>query len=302
MNGVRDCKGGVCVGVDAVVNNAGIDNAIKSIQKIFAKSMLGGGWGWNNTIGAYVKDLTAEWDITDDLEGTKTKPPTVSDISISPDTGKGSVASVLKFYAWADDNHMPLKKITIDWGDGQSIVSGGDGSYYQNRKDECRKRCDAPDEDWDGLACYNDGGSNCMLTPPSSSGRPIFAPGTCRLQFGDSDDACEDKPFEFSHVYGCSAGRLESLDACEFEVGGNNIVNSPCKYYGNCYFRPKVQVLDNWGWCNGTCKNSYHPGHVGEEWIDKGCYDGMGEFECYRKTLGEDNPYTYYSGNIIVTP
>jgi len=68
-----------------------------------------------------------------------------------------------------------------------------------------------------------------------------------------------------------------------------------------CVFIPKVQVLDNWGWCNGTCLGG--PG-------GDGCYNGEGNEglpidqqvdECdsgYQK----GDPWTEYKGQIIVIP
>jgi len=44
--------------------------------------------------------------------------------------------------------------------------------------------------------------------------------------FGNSAAACQEDYFTFKHVYSCSSG--------------------------TCTFIPKVQILDNWGWCNGS--------------------------------------------------
>ena len=255
------------------------------------------------------------WDITHDLAGTNTKPPTVSIVDVTPKSGKGAVGVKLTFHAWADDNHMPLKKITIDWGDGQSIVSGGPGSYYQNRKPECADRCDAPEEEWDGLICSNadKGEDDCSVV--CSLGRVNYAPadvpceisgfevckvatnksscekdysGVCRRHFGDSDEACEDKPFEFSHVYGCAAGG-GTLDDCQASGKTYNCYDANMK---QCVYKPKVQVLDNWGWCNGTCDS-----RSGE-----GCYDASerdGTDECSEEAYPH---WTEFGGNIIVEP
>jgi len=287
--GANVCQGGVCVGVDAWVENITIESAKNSIQALFAKSM--GIWVFDNSnyveksndnIPASSPSEKYKWDITHDLAGTKTKPPTVSDMSINQTNGDKSLPVILKFYAYADDNHMPLKKITIDWGDGQSIVSGGPGSYYQNRKIECNdtskdkiKRCD------DGAECESSCGDNSI----------------CRARFGDSKEACEARPFEFSHVYSCNQDIIRSLPSCKFVEG--NVTNSPCGYYTRCYFRPKVQVLDNWGWCNGTCDNPNNLDGVG-------CYDGSNRVPIWADECDPEDDYyshwTEFGGNIIVTP
>ncbi|MFA7314371.1 MAG: hypothetical protein WC025_00365, partial [Candidatus Magasanikbacteria bacterium] len=85
-----------------------------------------------------------------------------------------------------------------------------------------------------------------------------------------------------------------------------------------CVFKPAVQVLDNWGWCNGSCV-------VGYNWdISSGKADPIGNpvEGCYTKKVynndpvrGKDqcdpslggssiseNPWKRYNGAIIVIP
>ena len=71
--------------------------------------------------------------------------------------------------------------------------------------------------------------------------------------------------------------------------------------YKKCVFKPKVQVLDNWGYCNGTCDGSS---------VYEGCYnDTSGKKltveQCDYKDANEDadlNPWTEYKGQIIIIP
>ncbi|MBI5230253.1 MAG: hypothetical protein HY981_03085 [Candidatus Magasanikbacteria bacterium] len=45
--------------------------------------------------------------------------------------------AALSFYGFADKNHMPLRRIAIDWGDGGDIVGSGETSpvnYYKNKR------------------------------------------------------------------------------------------------------------------------------------------------------------------------
>ena len=61
-----------------------------------------------------------------------------------------------------------------------------------------------------------------------------------------------------------------------------------------CVFKPKVQVLDNWGWCNGTCdgENGCYGSSLGNERPDNQC-DGEGD---------DSDPWTEYNGYIIIAP
>ena len=73
-----------------------------------------------------------------------------------------------------------------------------------------------------------------------------------------------------------------------------------------CVYTPKVQLLDNWGWCNASAVGG-----------NAGCYDfGKGVFGCYadwkeKSTPFKDmdfckintiNPWTSFAGKVIVLP
>ncbi|MBI5023309.1 MAG: hypothetical protein HZC05_04100 [Candidatus Magasanikbacteria bacterium] len=94
-----------------------------------------------------------------------------------------------------------------------------------------------------------------------------------KIHFGDSSDACEEGFYQFTHIYECVSGGA-----------GWDAVFSSCK------FTPKVQVLDNWGWCNGTCKTND---------VSGGCWQGEGENTCDKD---KSQPWTPFSGQIIITP
>ncbi|MBL7141515.1 hypothetical protein ISS21_00220 [Patescibacteria group bacterium] len=74
--------------------------------------------------------------------------------------------AILRFYAWADGDHMPIRNITVDWsgwGETGWSVGEGVGMKAKNHKDACT-------------------GTN----------------------FGDSSDACVEDYFQFSYIYRCS--------------------------------------------------------------------------------------------------
>ncbi|MFB6182204.1 MAG: hypothetical protein ABEJ24_04905, partial [Candidatus Magasanikbacteria bacterium] len=67
-----------------------------------------------------------------------------------------------------------------------------------------------------------------------------------------------------------------------------------------CVYRPKVQVLDNWGWCNGSCDSD------GDGNLDPGCYNDYSNpqrslCDNPKKQLNQD-PWTRFKGKIIVIP
>jgi hypothetical protein len=110
--------------------------------------------------------------------------------------------------------------------------------------------------------------------------------------------SCDNAYFRFDHVYQCLQG-------------GTGWVTSTCpdanmntKYGGCCVFQPKVQVKDNWGWCNGTCPGPDELG--GPSPGDTGCYDknwdnNKGD-ECGDVNSLTNHPYTQFSNSIIIAP
>lgn len=149
--------------------------------------------------------------------------------------GGGVKFAVLKFFAAADDNQMPIKSVTVDWGDG--TVQGPFPGLYKNHRG------------W-----IIAGAAPVSLCDGSG--------------FGSSKDACDDSaPFTFTHSYTCAGP-------------------APCA------FKPKVQVKDNWGFCNGVCGGAASPGGTR-------CYEDIPINEC---DIGNNQPWTSFSKQIILAP
>lgn len=140
--------------------------------------------------------------------------------------------STLRFYAWASHNQMPLRSVSINWGDGQTQTIA-DG-MMKNRKPYCgvRKECvtttrssQLPNEkiDSNGLTCNTDndcpvGGGSCQAIGTCKENSNITCStdahcrttdgsrDTCeiRTMFGNTQEACEENYFEFTHVYACT--------------------------------------------------------------------------------------------------
>ena len=251
--------------------------------------------------------------------------------------GRGSFSATLNFFAFADDNRMPIRNVIVDWGDG--LVTNDNptnpSGLYKNRKPYCDNSntlsppsvglCNTPNGP-SGLTCERDAdcpaelmgntpGDIC-LTARDASG----APGLLNLRtdrysaprFGNAPRACVPEPFEFIHTYLCQqsvvdaaaanpsaansfARQVHTLDPAMQDrlivqgVGPDDFV---------CVYKPKVQVRDNWGYCNGVCGGASSPGGTQ-------CY-GVGSGltrECnYSNGIAQNNPWTEYIGEIIVIP
>jgi hypothetical protein len=173
----------------------------------------------------------------------------------------GQLRATAQFFGTADKNSGPIEKVIVDWADGRDVSGNTTGSYKNHLGRE---------------ACNN-------------------------IDFAHSTDACTDRYFSFSHLYVCNRDRLPetctdssnpgsngcyALNSCPEDVNGGVDGPGSC-----CVFNPRVQIKDNWGWCNGTC-----PGGAGP--TSNGCYLD----ECDTSTTSTINPWTYFAGRVIVVP
>ncbi|MBI4591961.1 hypothetical protein HY733_00750, partial [Candidatus Uhrbacteria bacterium] len=174
---------------------------------------------------------------------------------------EGSERVTVSFYTYADNEQMPIRRIVVDWGDDFTGI-GGDlswptGSYSGST---------APDNFYKnhrGLDTTSDS-EQCTESP---------------IEFGESTNACSSSYVSFTHDYTCTTGRLSQLQSagddvfgdreCAFDSDTGRLLNSPCYSGEYCVFQPRVHVMDNWGWCTGTCT-------AGADDTD-GCYTGVTE-------------------------
>jgi len=177
----------------------------------------------------------------------------------------GQYVATMRFFGTADKNAGPITAVTVDWGD-HGDQSGTRNARYRNHLGRD--------------ACNN-------------------------TDFAHSTDACTEDYFEFTHTYKCPRDgtgiddctsdtdtECYARNSCPENVNGAIVGNGSC-----CVFKPRVQLKDNWGWCNGTC-----PGAPGP--TSNGCYDASlagGADECAATESGKD-PWTYFMGNVIVVP
>jgi len=223
----------------------------------------------------------------------------------------------VRFYGWADTNHMPIKRVRVIWGDNEPD-GGASIGRFKNHKPYC-STSEKP-----AKFCVKGGGSNLVKNLPDTSKfvnitcrtdadcKPleVLSPGTtgfyscepdmvcsdsivkpgdlisCKTNqdcqgittgvnptptnygvctenpylewvFGntntDATEACEEKAFEYSHAYSYK-------DDCKTNLTVDDSVRATYgldeKVFKDgdkiCVFKPRVQLLDNWGWCNGV--------------------------------------------------
>ncbi len=152
----------------------------------------------------------------------------------------GQYRSTIKFYGWAAHEQMAIRRLTLDWGDG--TVQDFNDVKLKNHKPFCsvQKECYSPSDGFTGLTCQAD--NDCPITAQACRAmgsckdkknlvcgqdrdcRRDGSQDTCEFRafFGNSADACEATPFEFSHVYTCAPNAASTLPRCS----GQNLITS----------------------------------------------------------------------------
>ena len=164
----------------------------------------------------------------------------------------GQTKATMRFYAWAAHNQMPLRKLSIDWGDGRT--QDLPDAKLANHK----PFCGGTNECWSpglggatGLTCQTD--SDCppglgQCRPVGTCGRRDFVQctndadctqnvggrivkDTCNVRpfFGNSADACQADYFEFDHLYTCQ-GPTAGMPACDAATPTYSVPVGMCYY------------------------------------------------------------------------
>ncbi len=210
----------------------------------------------------------------------------------------GGVAPVnIKFFAFADKNQMPIRQMKVDWGDGTGIVDLN--GYFRNQRGAVAGNCDSKTN-----TCFIPSVISTAGNPPGSapvtintglscagnadcSNSDSCLPENLARNFGQIvDKTCDNAYQRFDHVYKCTRDALNGWNAAcpDASISG-----------GCCVFRPKVQIKDNFGWCNGSCRGAGNA---------SGCYDatwggtrGSGVDECVSAAA-----WTTSAVQVIVAP
>jgi hypothetical protein len=281
---------------------------------------------------------------------------------------KANFLAEATFFAMADDNHMPIRSININWGDG-TLQHQGKKGFYKNKKPFCEVG-DLSGPPAVGL-CRVVGSSQSLLLPltcKEKGGEAVGCPldtseisyecyspemlaeydeddiwrdidNYDTVRFGNLSRSCEDGSdenelpyYSYSHVYSCDEGSIYRKPLSEWD---DSYLSPYQKSRVNisiegedpevCVYRPGVQVLDNWGWCNGSnvsedlTQGGSDSAIIYKDFVnnlpakvwprEEGWYsdrivdDGFGGLEFYNDCLyGFNASWTYYKGVIIVAP
>ncbi len=218
----------------------------------------------------------------------------------------GSVHANMSFFAFANDNQGPLRKIIVDWGDSHKIASPLPVDAWPNDS-STQAPSNAPNNFYQNHRGLDENGAKICGNSDKYG------------NFGQSIQACDPSYIEFSKDYICTKGMVGvdgtlSKRACKFGDRGQ-LLNSPCTggaqgpdgAVGKCVFQPRVFVMDNWGWCSGTCTQA--DGHTlgacyGDQCLPDQCpTTSPNDSVCQKARDGKiDDPWVYYSKYVIVAP
>ena len=266
----------------------------------------------------------------------------------------------LGFFAWADAAQMPLRRIKIDFDNGSSpyvsesqegmsnykwnctatehchddqnipCVNDSDCTKFTNATDHCDDNLPADANDLDN----RNGFGSTELQGCAESYYKVYTNYTCdaRVLFHqDVQRLIWDEATAGGAKYnpiGTGGGHLAVMRdnpdlAKPWELELTDTAKGKKLLDGSvvCAYRPKVQVLDNWGWCSGRCTHGiYTSNYVPTvNTFTTGCYNEMpvdiSPPEIYNQCdgdlrLGEDKKiqnYIPFGGfgnekNVIVIP
>lgn len=169
---------------------------------------------------------------------------------------------------------MPIRNIIVDWGSGRPPGGNNEGKY-KNRKQYCQE------VDAEPIAvCRDDNNVTCTSKVSVEGGGRTCTRnnslGACEFKgtmFGNSPDACDPGYYEFIGAYAFDAGDNTN---CGYTVGGRSpnglapadLAKLTSQYglkpgHRYCAFKPRVIIIDNWGWCNGTDAQGAYKGYWG---------------------------------------
>jgi hypothetical protein len=210
--------------------------------------------------------------------------------------GKNSIVANVQFYGSADMNHLPIKRVKINWGDAsQELKKSG---VYRNHKPICSTQSKPAAVCKIGGAldfnhtCHTD--QDCVNTAGAVVG--TCEEGDLQWSFGSwggtgsqDEGACESGFFQFTHAYAftpdCGGNGNKPVVAAASDIEQYKLQGKVGIGERFCVFKPRVQLLDNWDVCNGAT------GGQGGKNKD------TGQINC---DIDNNDYYTAYQGSVIV--
>jgi hypothetical protein len=174
----------------------------------------------------------------------------------------GFFRSNMRFFMAADKNQLPIRRVVIDWGDGDQIGSDAADNFYKNHR---------------GLVEGSTSQSKC-----DTEG-----------EWGMTSDSCDENYMNYTHTYTCSARDLATLPVCG--PGGSAASPGGCvRDAVSCVYTPRVHIRDNWGWCASSVNGD------GGMFDASPHGDQINNASCDYSENPE--AWIYYGGEIVVTP
>ena len=219
-NSSTDCGGGTCGSGGEAASNKNYTNGREQLKYLFARAYFA--YQWPNNGNAYTNYPAGTWNVSN--KTGLINPPT------SP-----------KIYAVGDNNirvNSPVDIITINNNSGGSNISV-DQQLLANVKfyfaaDKNAMPIKTLKIDW---------GDGSSPTEINGYFQNHYSQDECTgADFGKiQGQTCMENYYSTSHLY--SYALTGSSYACNGSGGRPNIPGAKC-------FKPLVQVIDNWGWCN----------------------------------------------------
>ncbi len=174
----------------------------------------------------------------------------------------GRLKATIRYYAFADPQHMPIRRKVMDFFGGGEQAGGvvATNGFYKNHRG---LRIDPTDQTLKDV---------CVANPDATT------------SFGLTPDTCDTYYFEDSKTYICNDALLTGT----VDSDGNVVVNQlpacgtsagyPCQRNNACVYKPRVHITDAWGVCNGNCGSGANPAI------------------CINTNLGKDDPLNNVAG------
>lgn len=232
-----------------------------------------------------------------------------------------SYQAQVRFFGMADRDHMPIRRVMVRWDESDTGITPSGLGFQKNRKPYCLGSDGATNGSVGYCVDDTDGGGSLdeMTCSADEECRVISSSAQCQengtiKSFGNSSRACQEGYFEFQHTYSCDAGDIgeNGMSVSQIQDINPDMYRRLQSGYGLenpdvvCVYKPGVQVLDNWGWCNASTVSTLSGVRAGSSVVvgatpnPAGFYSGSLEGgDC---TPSNDAAWSYFNGIVIVVP